>query len=391
MARVYGQGCLLVVLLASIAGAARVPWQSTNYEHVATNQSIVELLREFAADQGVAISLSENVAGTVSGRFGPMPPGAFFDQITRSNGLVWYFDGHSLHVFRSDELQSLMIPVRSVSLQEALQSLRDLDMLSDRFPVRTLPDLGLLQVTGPPRYLQTISETLASVEQAALAKVNVNVVVRVFPLRYAWADDQTFSFGDAQVIVPGVATILRSVVSGQRDPNAPSGRVVLRERFNDLPGLRGRGLIEPRYGDVRFAQQAAIDAEVAARSAEATVQAQDRQFARAEQMAAVRAAQAEGDGGASLPAEVAEIQGVIEADPRLNALIVRDLEQKMEYYERIIADLDETYEHTRSWAIHGYPEIVLLRSRPVLVMASILHTGVSTQMGTSVGSLLSLT
>src|SRR5690349_12313357 len=61
---------------------------------------------------------------------------------------------------------------------------------------------------------------------------------RVFYLRYAWAQDQTMTVGGRQVVLPGVASILRSLV-GARAGTSLGHEVQLRPT---QPSLRGQGL-----------------------------------------------------------------------------------------------------------------------------------------------------
>ena len=50
--------------------------------------------------------------------------------------------------------------------------------------------------------------------------------MRVFPVKYAWADDITLQNMDQTVTVPGIASILRGMVMGQ----SVSGTTVSQQR-----------------------------------------------------------------------------------------------------------------------------------------------------------------
>ena len=73
-------------------------------------------------------------------------------------------------------------------------------------------------------------------------------IIKVFHLRYAWGEDKTIKFRDKQLTIPGVATLLRNLITGTTAP----GKVVENgEKFlvPSLMKLKGRGLAELRRID----------------------------------------------------------------------------------------------------------------------------------------------
>lgn len=321
-----------LALVASLAlgatlgfAADAVPWPnaSAGYFKVAQNQPIDALLREFAADQGLPISISENVTGVISGQFGPMPPQQFLDRLTQANGLIWYFDGHALFVYRSDELASEMVALQSATATDVLEKLDRLGLLSERFPIKSLPENNLLFISGPPRYIEVIKASATSIDQSTQNRVRVELAVEVFPLQNAWADDQAFFFNGQQVIMPGVASILRNLVTGQQTQGL-GGRMGPLPNFN-LPSLRGQGLGFRQNLALAQSQQVAVNAQVAAAEANARVTSFERRE----------------DQAASQEAAEAAVQAVIQADQRLNAVVIRDVKSRLEYYREIIRQLDQ--------------------------------------------------
>jgi type III secretion protein C len=318
---------LVATVAATTAVAEPIPWPNpeAGYFKVAQNQQLTTLLQEFAADQGLPISLSENVAGTISGQFGPMPPGEFLDRITQANGLIWYYDGHALFVYRSSEMESAMVQLQTANVAEVLEKLERLGLLSERFPIRSLPENNLMYLTGPPRYLTVVQEAAQSIDESTKTRVQVEVTVEVIPVQNAWADDQAFVFNGQQVILPGVATILKNIVTGQNTKGL-EGRLGPLPNFN-LPSLRGQGLGLRQNLSLAQSQQYAVQAQVAAAAADARVSAFEE---------ARVAAEADAQAAAE-----AQVQAVIQADQRLNAVIIRDVKSRMDYYREIIRELDK--------------------------------------------------
>ena len=325
---------LLVVLGAtSLLPAADMPWTQGTYFQKVVGEGPVQvsdLLRDFSRAQGVPVVISENVSGEISIQYPEMPAKDYLDSLTRDSGLIWYYDGAAIHVSTSDELQSEVIPVGSIDVPKLIATLKALGVYSERFPITGDPDLGLLYVVGPKPYHDIINKIAASADLRAQQEASIQIDVEIFPLQYAWADDQVFIIGDNQVAVPGVATILRNVLSGGETIGGLQGQSVTQLPYN-LPRLNGLGLIRPQNQAIANAQQAAINAQVAASQAQAH--------------ADVTTSNA-GQQGESVTQQEAEQQlksqtpAIIQADPRTNSVIVRDVRDRMDGYRQIIQKLD---------------------------------------------------
>ena len=177
--------------------------------------------------------------------------------------------------------------------------LRAAGMISPQLPVETLSEQNLLSVSGPPLYVEQLREAMAAFEAAQGGRT----VMRVFPLRYAWAEDMSVNSMDAVITIPGVASILRAMVSGT--PLTGSGVSVLPSAQESL---RGQGM-------------AAVGGTADAGSPAPLPPA------------------AQGGGGQ----EGSSGPSII-ADPRVNSVLVTDAEYRMSYYAKVIADLDKPVE-----------------------------------------------
>ena len=225
-------GLCLMVLIACLlwgtsAQAARIKWADKTYSHLSQEENLVDLLRDFCSSQGISVVLSEKVSGTISGRFYDYSPDDFLKHIASAYGLVWYFDGSVLYIYRSDEMQSRMINMEYVPISRLRGILHRLDLVDGRFPLKTVENEGIIYISGPERYVNQVAEAVAMLEgreERAARSRKAKVVVRVFPLKYAWAQDQTYTFMNNEVTVPGVATILTNLLSGAQMPGLVQGR-----------------------------------------------------------------------------------------------------------------------------------------------------------------------
>jgi type III secretion protein C len=291
-------------LVALPAHAANEPpWGDEPFGYVTVEQDLTELLREFASQFGIPITISPNVFGVVRGRLPEQPPRQFLDNLARLYGLLWYYDGFVLHISAIDEAESQIIRLDGMGIEQLTQSLEELGVLDSRFPWRVSPSMDVLYVSGPPRYVELIQSTAQMLDTAQTSEV----AFRVFKLRYAQADDRTYTVRGTQILVPGLAAILRQLVG-----DTTGGLLDLGARR--LPGSR---TITRVWGDSPVQTEAliALDAETLAAAREAELMVQN-------------------------PALEDETTVQIQADPRTNSVIIRDLAGRMPIYERLIAELD---------------------------------------------------
>ena len=167
-------------------------------------------------------------------------------------------------------------------------------MWDNRFYWRSRPDEGLIYLSGPPRYMELVTQTAALLDIKAGERLEQQVTVKVFPLKYAWADDRSFSYRDQQIVIPGVATTLSQIVQGGKNINMAGN--------TKLPTPQVLG-----------AQS--VDNSKAPKNAD--------------------------NGTQTGPLKPSVKDVFINADRRLNAVIIRDLESKMPMYASLINTLDK--------------------------------------------------
>ncbi len=278
---------LLFLLCASAqAGPFRVP-----FSYYADSQELSTVLTSFARAEGYTASISPEVQGKVSGRFKAVEPHTFLSGMQNAFDASWYVIGKTIHFYNVKELQRSFISPRAGTAQQLYDALKKSMVFSPQLPPVLAASGDMIAVSGPPEYLAQIRAAVAAFE----ASQTEQIVMRVFPLKYAWAEDQTVSSMDKTVTVPGVAAILRAMVMG----NSVSGTRVTQEKAT-VEKLGGKGL------------------SALGRSEESQPTA------------------------ANTPVNTGSIS--IMADPRVNAVLVSDAAYRMPYYAQVIKDLDKPVE-----------------------------------------------
>ncbi len=313
--------CGVMTLAAALpvaAGAEPIPWrQKQHIDLPATNEPLNVVLGRLFTLNGLSATTSASIASAkVNGRLQGSAE-MIFRELADTYGLTWYFDGSTVHIYSLTEMESRMLQVNPTDVSRVERTLREMRLLDPRFQLRSSPTEGQLFVSGPPQYVQMVSDVAARVASAP-SQAAQQVDTRVFRLRHARAADTVVNIGGSETTIPGVARILNEVMgSTQADASAPTTRTL----SVTVPGLRGKG-------------QAAIGREG--------------------MPGAGAASGAPGAGGTTpmVATETREVAGntassarplneaVVRADPRINAVIVRDMQERMAVYERLVTELD---------------------------------------------------
>jgi type III secretion protein C len=296
-------------LAASAAQAADVPWRKEKFSYMTRGQSLRDFLRHFGSSQGLTVVVDPAVEGSVVGNYN-MTPQNVMSTLEAQHGLIWYYDGSILYVYPSGQAQSQTIRLNYGTVAQFRQTLVKLNIPDKRFPITYDTQTNTALVGGPKRYVDLVSEVAQSLDQKEGSAGTTDI--QVFPLKYAWAADYTFTQGGREYKLPGVATVLRNLYqtngAGARNLAVASGR----RGGSTVDKLRGLGLAagDPANTGGATPSHAKEPIEITA--------------------------------GTSVGGVGAEQKGLpqFQADGRLNAVVVRDTPERMAFYERVIRQLD---------------------------------------------------
>jgi type III secretion protein C len=294
-----------VLFAAGVAQAAPAPWPNAPFQYFARQFPLTRVFSDFANAFGLKLQLSPTVTGQLNGNYSAPTPTQFLDTLAASDGLTWYYQGGVLYVDRASESASRTLHVGRDEIGTLKTALGSLGVFDGRFGWGEFPDRGIVIVSGPPAYVRMVSSTVDELGLGAGPAVAEEM--RVFPLKHARAEDREFSYRDQQVNTPGVASILRGLMGGGA-------------------GSLGTTTLATAPAAATVAATSPLSAGGAPRRADTD------------------AAAAPGTGPAAeagqRPAAAPSRRVVIEADQRLNAVIVRDAPERMAAYESLIRQLD---------------------------------------------------
>ncbi|HET7868296.1 MAG TPA: type III secretion system outer membrane ring subunit SctC [Burkholderiaceae bacterium] len=302
--------CVLAALgpgLAAVpARSASLNWNTRLFSMVATEKPLADFLRELAASQGTTAVIDPKVSGTLSGKF-QASASSILNSLCATNGLTWYHDGAFLFIEPAGDARTEVLAISGGSGARIAETLDKLRITDSRYPLSISEREGTLYVSGPKRYVEMVRQAVKLADQRAV--LGRQAEIRVFPLRHAWAADVKINrAGGKETTVPGVVSVLRGLHPGTRAVGGSSGG--------------GAGISAPvRVGPNRVLQLSSGE----------TVNAPK-----------IELGSTASGGGDEVPfnfsAEAALPQ--FHADTRLNAVMVRDLPERMPQHARLIEAMD---------------------------------------------------
>ena len=303
-------GCAAVMLLAAHqqSQAAELRWNNRPFQIVANEKPLPDFLRELAASQNATAVIDPKVAGVISGKFAG-PALGILNSVCSVNGLTWYFDGAFLFVDLAADAKSDVLPIAAENAGRIAETLVRLHISDERYPLSISERDSSVYVTGPRRYVEMVRQAVKLADQrTAMAE---GAEIRLFPLKYAWASDFKINRSGKETVIPGVANVLRSLYG--RSSNASGA------------GSGGRAPSAP------FSVGA--NRQIKLRSGE-TITAP-----KIEMGGMTPSAETGGSGGLSGPTIGNELPQ-FQADTRMNAVLVRDMPDRMAQYTRLIEAMD---------------------------------------------------
>ena len=292
---------VIVFTISFSVRAAEIPWVNQKPITLTVQEwELKALLQTLFANQKIPVQISSELDKyTLSGKFSGSAEN-IYSNLKNTYALQSFHDGQTLYVTHASEAKIKTIILNSELIQRAKALIEQVALPDSSNTLTIVQNENLIVLKGSPRFIQLSEELIQPLVSAAQ---DSTLSIKVFPLKYAWAHDVTLNFGGKQVIIPGLATTIRSLIVGDVSSN----------RANDLVNkttqekLRGKGLKAYSSGEKErnTSQQSVIEMTTP--------------ISRPDLTDLVR----------------------IEADRRLNVIVVRDNPSRMSHYAELIELLDK--------------------------------------------------
>jgi type II secretory pathway component GspD/PulD (secretin) len=163
--------------------------------------------------QGITVVISDRINYAVNSKFSKMDPAAFWNYIANAYGLVWFFDDKIMFVYPNAEFQTSIFRMDTDGIGPLSVILSRLGFVPSDFSFRDVGAANVLIVTVPPQYINVINDIAT---KFVPSKISDTSIVKIIPLKYAWAYNMPFNYTNGSISVPDVSNMLQSIVMGQQ-------------------------------------------------------------------------------------------------------------------------------------------------------------------------------
>ena len=168
----------MLLYFSSMAYAASLPWNNKPYSHYSDQEPLSEMMKTLAANQGTPITLSPMVNDVVSMHYKNRTSREIFEDLVKTYGLIWYYDGESVFVYKEEEARRGSVSMENMTPGEFSEALKRLEVLDDQFHWEVSEVDNVIYFTGPERFVSSV------LSMAELMDSNASKRTKVF----RWTD-----------------------------------------------------------------------------------------------------------------------------------------------------------------------------------------------------------
>jgi len=206
-----------LVLLAHVSiliplATAAIPedWKKTPYAHEATNRPLRDFMEDLVQTLGLRLQIDGQLQGIVHGKRRSDSLKAFVERLALEHRFQWFVYNNTLYISSLDQQTSERLEVADNTIADLKQALTQMGLFDDRFGWGELPDLGVVLVSGPKRYIEHIKQF----SRTRTEPVDKQEVL-AFALQFANAGDRQIDYRGEKLTVAGIASLLRGLLDAK--------------------------------------------------------------------------------------------------------------------------------------------------------------------------------
>lgn len=182
----------------------------------ARDESLHTFFSALALPLGLPVIVSREAARKrVSGTFDFDKAQATLEAVALEQGLIWYGDGQAIYLYDAGEAKSSAVALRHISVERLRAFMRGAGLEAARHPLRESGG-RTFYVSGPPNYVDQVLR-LAQLMDRQRPSVRVGAqTFGVIQVLNSHVEDRHYSLGDDPVQVPGIASTINRVLSGEQ-------------------------------------------------------------------------------------------------------------------------------------------------------------------------------
>ncbi|MEG0278639.1 MAG: type III secretion system outer membrane ring subunit SctC [Morganella sp. (in: enterobacteria)] len=188
-------------------------------QYVAKETRLDHFFDALAGKLDVMIITSEAVKKKkISGTFDLSDPQAALSLMLKTMALVSYRENRTLYIYNSNEVESSMLALNTVTRSELTAFLQQTGLFDARYPLKSDRQQQILYITAPPRYMSLIRSAADALEaQYSVQEQGVNPEdehIQLVKLENSFVQDREITSRGKSQILPGVASALRELLNG---------------------------------------------------------------------------------------------------------------------------------------------------------------------------------
>ncbi|MCY1740489.1 hypothetical protein [Ensifer sp. SL37] len=167
---------LIAALCASsaLAEAPRLPRAGQRYDFVSTSQDLVAVLRLIGRNLGIAVDIDPTISGKLSKTHRTdLSTSAYLEELAGEFGLVWFFDGSTLHFSPSSAVRTEVFALEFTNGASVIKALSGLEVYQPQFIHRYDLKNHVFLVSGPPSYVDMVKKAVEAVEKASRTEITI--------------------------------------------------------------------------------------------------------------------------------------------------------------------------------------------------------------------------
>ena len=218
----------LFILMPHAMAAVPDDWKKTPYAHEASNRMLRDVLEDFAHTVGLQLQIDGSLQGVVNGKLRADTLPGFLDRLGLEHRFQWFVYNNTLYISSLDQQRSARLEVAQDTVADLKTALSQIGLLDERFGWGELPDIGVVLVSGPRRYIEQIRQF-----SRKRAEATNKQDVLTFALQFANAADRQIDYRGEKLTVPGIASLLRGLL----DPKSPTPLALEPDRASPIGSL----------------------------------------------------------------------------------------------------------------------------------------------------------
>lgn len=210
---------VFIAFFSLACDALPIPWNGPPFVLSTRGAKLADVLRDLGANYSIPVVVSNQVEDAYVGTLNHKKPEEALNQLARLYKLIWYYDGQSLYVYKAQEINTQLLTPSYLKIDTLLKQLTETGIIDGRScRAQPVPHSNAMEISGVPPCIERIQQMAKRLDEQMLNEAQNQETVQVFPLKYASAADNTYTYRSQQVVVPGVVTVLNQMAQGRTLP-----------------------------------------------------------------------------------------------------------------------------------------------------------------------------